>query len=177
HCRSARHGRHGKGAHGHARHEPYRRTFHARNDGVANARCVRRTASGEIRHPPASGTGSPRHRGGGIMDALRDPRKILVIKLGALGDFVQALGPVAAIRRHHPHAHITLMTTKPFLELAQASGYFDVIWIDEKPKWHQAGKWLSLRNHLNDLAFDRVYDLQNNDRTGLYFRLLKSPKP
>lgn len=111
------------------------------------------------------------------MDAPRDPRKILVIKLGALGDFVQALGPMAAIRRHHPHAHITLMTTKPFLELAQASGYFDVIWIDEKPKWYQAGKWLSLRNNLNDLSFDRVYDLQNNDRTGLYYRLLGTPRP
>jgi len=29
-------------------------------------------------------------------------RKILVIKLSALGDFVQALGPAAAIRRHGP---------------------------------------------------------------------------
>src|SRR5205823_3850729 len=29
-------------------------------------------------------------------------RKILVIKLSALGDFVQALGPAAAIRRRHP---------------------------------------------------------------------------
>lgn len=111
------------------------------------------------------------------MEAFRDPRKILVIKLGALGDFVQALGPMEAIRRHHPDAHITLMTTKPFLELAQASGYFDVIWIDEKPKWSQPQKWLSLRNNLNRLGFDRVYDLQNNDRTSFYFRLFKSPRP
>ena len=28
-------------------------------------------------------------------------RHVLIIKLGALGDFVQALGPVPAIRRHH----------------------------------------------------------------------------
>ena len=35
-------------------------------------------------------------------------RRILVIKLGALGDFVQALGPFAAIRRHHAGDRITL---------------------------------------------------------------------
>src|ERR1700689_4425324 len=29
------------------------------------------------------------------------PRRILVIKLSALGDFIQALGPAAALRRHH----------------------------------------------------------------------------
>lgn len=103
--------------------------------------------------------------------------KILVIKLGALGDFIQALGPMAAIRRHHPDAHITLMTTRPFLELAQASGYFDVIWIDEKPKWKQPLKWLRLRRTLKDQSFGRVYDLQNNDRTQIYFNLLPKPKP
>ena len=31
--------------------------------------------------------------------------KILIIKLGALGDFIQSLGPIAAIKRHHPDAH------------------------------------------------------------------------
>jgi len=33
---------------------------------------------------------------------------ILVIKLAALGDFVQALGPMAAIRKHHKDAHMDL---------------------------------------------------------------------
>ena len=52
--------------------------------------------------------------------------RILVIKLGALGDFVLALGPCAAIRRHHQNAHITLLTTTPFVDLASASGYFNI---------------------------------------------------
>jgi hypothetical protein len=46
-------------------------------------------------------------------------RKILVIKLSALGDFVQALGPAAAIRRYHSADEITLLTTCSFAELAQ----------------------------------------------------------
>jgi len=38
-------------------------------------------------------------------------REILVIKLGALGDFVQVLGPMPEIRRHHADDRITLLTT------------------------------------------------------------------
>lgn len=104
------------------------------------------------------------------------PEKILVIKLGALGDFVMAFGAMRAIRNHHPNAHITLLTTKPFQDFAQKSNYFDDIWIDEKPKLFQPIKWLDLRKKLNKGGFNRVYDLQNNDRTSIYFKLF-SPKP
>ena len=48
---------------------------------------------------------------------------ILVIRLGALGDFVLSMGPFAAIRAHHPDARIILLTTAPYAELARASGY------------------------------------------------------
>ncbi|MCD8570383.1 MAG: glycosyltransferase family 9 protein [Alphaproteobacteria bacterium] len=101
---------------------------------------------------------------------------ILVIKLGALGDFIQALGPMQAIRAHHPDAKITLLTTKPFEGFARDCGYFDDIWLDTKPRWHQPGRWLNLRKRLNNAHFSRVYDLQNNDRSSFYFRLF-SPKP
>ena len=102
--------------------------------------------------------------------------KILVIKLGALGDFIQSLGPMKAIRQHHPEAHIALLTTKPFVGFAEKSKYFDDIIIDERPKFFQIKKWIDLKNKLNAEKFSRVYDLQNNDRTGFYFKLL-SPKP
>jgi len=102
--------------------------------------------------------------------------KILVIKLGALGDFMQALGPMKAIRSHHKEAHITLLTTKFFKKFALDCGYFDDIIIDEKPKLLQPIKWVALRKKLNTNSFSRVYDLQNNDRTSLYFKLF-SPKP
>lgn len=104
--------------------------------------------------------------------------KILVIKLSALGDFIQALGPMAAIRKHHADAHITLMTTAPFKEFGQRCGYFDDIMIDEKPKLFNILGWLGLRKKLLEGAYDRVYDLQNNDRTALYLKLFpKSKKP
>ena len=100
--------------------------------------------------------------------------KILVIKLSALGDFIQALGAMAAIRRHHPDADITLMTTSPFVSLAQKCGYFDHIWDHTRPKWKDIGEWLALRKRLNNEGFTRVYDLQNNDRTAFYLKLFSS---
>ena len=101
---------------------------------------------------------------------------ILVIKLGALGDFVISLGAMKSIRQKHPDAHITLLTTKPFKFFAQQSQYFNDIWVDERPKFHQPLKWLNLRKKLNNGQFTRVYDLQNNDRTSVYFKLF-TPKP
>lgn len=102
--------------------------------------------------------------------------KILVIKLGALGDVITALGPMAAIRRHHPAAHITLLTTKAFAGIGRDCGYFDDVLIDRKPKIFDLKGWMELRQSFKDGNFSRVYDLQNNDRTALYLRLF-SPRP
>ena len=105
-------------------------------------------------------------------EAARPARRILVIKLGALGDFVLALGPAAAIRRHHGEAHITLLTTPPFEALARASGYFDEVWTDSRPKPWQPLALLALRRRLRGGGFGRVYDLQTSTRSSLYFRLM-----
>lgn len=99
------------------------------------------------------------------------PEKILVIKLGALGDFMLALGAMQAIRQQHPGAHITLLTSRPFVDIAHRSRCFNEIMIDVRPKFYQLGAWFHLGRQLNKGAFTRVYDLQMNDRTALYFRL------
>ncbi|MCC7016290.1 MAG: glycosyltransferase family 9 protein [Rhodospirillales bacterium] len=99
------------------------------------------------------------------------PRRILVIKLGALGDFVQALNACAFIRRHHAEDRITLLTTAPFADLARASRLFDDVELDARPKPYQAFEWLALRRFLRQSAFARVYDLQTSDRSSFYFRL------
>lgn len=103
-------------------------------------------------------------------------KNILVIKHGAFGDFIQSLGCLAAIRRHHPDDHITLMTTKPFEAMAHASGYVDDVHIDGRPKWYRIRRWLALRKWLNSQRFARVYDLQNSERTAMYYKLF-SKKP
>lgn len=104
--------------------------------------------------------------------------RILVIKLSALGDFIQALGPMAAIKEHHQNAHITLLTTPMFKSFGERCGYFDAVTIDKKPKIFDILGWLSLRSMFVNGQYSRIYDLQNNDRTSLYFKILpKKNKP
>ena len=103
---------------------------------------------------------------------------VLVIKLAALGDFVQALGPFSAIRRHHADETVTLLTTPNFVELASAGGWFDDIWIDNRPKALDIGGWVDLRRRLRGGGFGRVYDLQTSDRSAMYYRLFwPGPRP
>ncbi|GAB6855779.1 glycosyltransferase family 9 protein [Asaia astilbis] len=95
--------------------------------------------------------------------------RILVIKLGALGDVIQAFPPFAAIRAHWPEAKITLLTTAPFRELAEASPFFDDVVVDERPRWTDPRGMLALRRQVR--GYDLVIDLQTSTRSTGYFRL------
>ncbi|PIW29898.1 MAG: ADP-heptose--LPS heptosyltransferase [Rhodospirillales bacterium CG15_BIG_FIL_POST_REV_8_21_14_020_66_15] len=103
--------------------------------------------------------------------SLPSPVNVLVVKLGALGDFVQALGPMQAIRAHHRDVRVDLLTTPPFEQLARASGLFDRVIAAPRMKWHQLGAILALRRDLIAGGYGRVYDLQTSDRSSSYFRL------
>lgn len=104
-------------------------------------------------------------------------RRILVIKHGALGDFVLATGPFTAIRAHHLGDNVTLLTTPPYVELARQSRLFDQVWVDTRPKFWNVSRWWDLLGRLRDPDIARVYDLQTSSRSSFYFRLLRNPKP
>ncbi|UCH72770.1 MAG: glycosyltransferase family 9 protein [Rhodospirillales bacterium] len=95
-------------------------------------------------------------------------RRILVIKLGDFAEFVLAFGAFSAIRRHHADAHVILLTTAPFAELARKSGWFDEVWDDGAPRWSRIGKVARLIRRLRRTRLDRVYDLDNSVRTARY---------
>lgn len=105
------------------------------------------------------------------------PHRILVIKLSALGDFVQASGPMKAIRAAHPDAKITLLTTGPYVAMGGATGWFDEVWSDGRPGWTDLPAVWRLLRRLRAARFDRVYDLQTQSRTIRYFRLLWPNRP
>ncbi len=98
--------------------------------------------------------------------------RILIIKLGALGDFIQALGPIEAIRKAHPNAAISLLTTAPFRDFAAACPFIDHVLIDEKPRLWQIRALNQLRTMLRRGRFQRVYDLQTSDRSSFYYQLM-----
>jgi ADP-heptose:LPS heptosyltransferase len=88
------------------------------------------------------------------------------MKFGALGDVVQAFAAFAAIRAAHPDAEITLLTTAPYAEFTRASGLFDRVETDGRPKG--LGANLALFRRLRRARYDRVYDLQTSSRSRLY---------
>jgi ADP-heptose:LPS heptosyltransferase len=101
-------------------------------------------------------------------------RRILVIRLGALGDFILSFAPFAAIRANHPGARITLLTTAPFAQLALRAPWFDAVEIDSRPAPWNLPALLRLRGQLR--GFDLVYDLQTSERSSRYFRLAGAPR-
>ncbi|MFT4252212.1 MAG: glycosyltransferase family 9 protein [Caulobacter sp.] len=105
----------------------------------------------------------------------KEIKKVLVIKLGALGDFVLALAAMKKIREAHPRAKITLLTTPPFEALARLSPYFNAVETDGRPS--DAGDLFKMLGRIRKAKYDRVYDLQTNNRTGWYFQALRPFPP
>ncbi|HEY5072595.1 MAG TPA: glycosyltransferase family 9 protein [Caulobacteraceae bacterium] len=106
---------------------------------------------------------------------MRSIRKVMVIKLSAMGDFVLAVAAFERIRAVHRDAQITLLTTPPFEELARSSPFFDRVRADGRPR--SLGGWLALVARLRAAGYDRIYDLQNSGRTKLYFQALRPLPP
>lgn len=102
------------------------------------------------------------------------PRRILVIKLGALGDFFLAQTAFAALRAHHAADRVTLLTIPMLAPLARLSGLFDEV--AEDPRGRTLSDWRRIRRFLRGGRFDRVYDLQAQSRTDRY-HLLFAPGP
>jgi ADP-heptose:LPS heptosyltransferase len=99
---------------------------------------------------------------------------ILVIKHGALGDMIFAMGAFKAIRDHHKNAKVILLTSSPFKRLAEASPYFDEVWIDDRRRpWQNPFQCLTLFQKLKQPHFARVYDLQRSKRTRWYLKIMK----
>ncbi len=99
-------------------------------------------------------------------------KTVLVLRLGALGDFVLSFPAFAALRAHHAADHLVLLTTTPFVPLAKASPWFDDIRVDTRPGWlNLPGLW-RLRQQLRA---DLVYDLQTSRRSSRYFWLAGRP--
>ena len=99
---------------------------------------------------------------------------ILVIKHGALGDFVQGFDALASLRASFPEAHICLLTSPPYAKLAQKTGWFDEIVTDHRRGfWHLSALWQIRRLFARPWA--RIVDLQCSRRTAAYHRLFARP--
>ncbi len=101
-------------------------------------------------------------------------KKILLIKVGGLGDFVLATPSFRLIYYAFPEAEISLLTNFAYLELLENCPYISkVLTYDRKEGWKALFR---KGRELRDIYFDLVIDLQNNFRTNLLTFLSKSPE-
>ena len=101
---------------------------------------------------------------------------ILIIKLGSLGDVVQISGALRDIREHHKNEKITILTTSKYLNLFKNCPYVDDCLEDERLPRYNIFYLLRLRKIVNSLNFNKVYDLQNSNRTSFYRKFLFNVK-
>ena len=101
---------------------------------------------------------------------------ILIIKLGSLGDVVQISGALRDIREHHKNEKITILTTSKYINLFKNCPYVDNCLEDERLPRYNIFYLLRLRKIINSLNFNKVYDLQNSNRTNFYRKFLLNVK-
>jgi ADP-heptose:LPS heptosyltransferase len=111
-----------------------------------------------------------------------DPRNILVIDFGQLGDVVMSLPALRAIRGRFPYAQITVAVGKPGGELIHLSGYAnDILEVDrvalrDGPKLISIGKIAKLVSRVRKAKFDLVIDLHSYYETNLLGFLSGAPQ-
>jgi ADP-heptose:LPS heptosyltransferase len=107
--------------------------------------------------------------------AAKTIQKVLVIKLGGIGEVVLAFPAFERIRLAHPKAKTTLLTTEPYAALAAASPYFNTVEADGAAK--DPASWTALIMRIRRAHYDRVYDLQNDGVSSLIFQGLRPLPP
>jgi ADP-heptose:LPS heptosyltransferase len=84
--------------------------------------------------------------------------RVLVIQLGGMAEFVQALAAAKRIREAHIGARITLLTTEMTKDFAEKCPYFDMVEADGKPSEPQA--ITKLIGRVRAAKYDVIYDLE-----------------
>jgi ADP-heptose:LPS heptosyltransferase len=102
-----------------------------------------------------------------------DPRNILVIDFGQLGDVVLSLPALRAIREKFPRARITVAVGKPGAPVIELSGYADAtipvdrVALRDGPKPWAILRIIKLVQEVRSKEFDFVIDLHSLSETNL----------
>lgn len=98
---------------------------------------------------------------------------ILIIKHGALGDLIQITSSLKSIRQKYPDSKITLLTDIKFKFFSDRIIFVDEIIYENRPSFFRIDKWLTIILKIIKRRFNIVFDLQNSDRTSVYYFFIK----
>ena len=116
--------------------------------------------------------------GGGPASGLPQAARVLVIRLGAVGDVVRALAAVGLLRRERPDVRIGWLVEEPSRALLEANPVVDELYLFERHGWGAARglaerrAWIAavagLRRRLRAARFDAALDLQGNLKSAVW---------
>jgi len=104
---------------------------------------------------------------------VSDPRKILVVRLSALGDVLLATPAVRALARRFPDARVDWLVESAYLPLVEANPHARAVAYEKRGRHAGVRGLLALRRELIAERYDLVVDLQDKPKT----RLLHSLAP
>ncbi len=100
-------------------------------------------------------------------------KKILIIKHGGLGDLLQITGVLSSIKEKYSRDKITFLTDIQFKNISDQMPYFDEIIFDNRSSLNKYSNFIRIIFRLFIAKYDIVFDLQNSDRTSIYFFFIK----
>jgi len=99
------------------------------------------------------------------------PARILVVRLGAMGDILHAMPAVATLRRAFPGAHISWAVHPKWRDLLEGGGLADeLIYVNRRSLSALSSAWTALRRE----RFDLVFDFQGLIQSALISRIARS---
>jgi len=103
-------------------------------------------------------------------------KKILILKLGSLGDLILAVPSFRMIRKKYPTAKIVLVVDPRWYAIANTIPYLsEVVTYDRRGKGKYRRLW-KLAERLREEGFDFSVDFQNNSKTHLLAALAQVPR-
>lgn len=115
------------------------------------------------------------------------PRRILIVRLSAIGDVVRALPALEALRRTDPEAHIAWLVEDRAAAAVVGHPALDAVYVFERKRVSAMLRWpwqwrrvfrylLSLIAELRRRPYDLVIDLQSLLKSGLLTRATGAPE-
>lgn len=120
------------------------------------------------------------------MRAENGRRRILIIRLSAIGDVVMSSGMIPVLRRAYPDAYLAWMAEPAPAELLRANPRLDEVIVWPRGEWRQLWRerrWFALLREVRRLArtlrqrrFDLVLDTQGLLKSGVWAWLTRAPE-
>jgi len=128
----------------------------------------------------------PRIEDARLSGALAEAERIALVRLSALGDVINTLPALTALRRARPDAHIAWVCERASASLLEGHPLLDAVIAVDRKGWEGsvrrlrgvsrvAGEMRQFFGALREGAFDATIDFQGNLRSGIVAFLTRAP--